>query len=142
MADDTKPNETSLALLNAKMDSLAREVGALDRDDPKRADLVKEIFRLSKLAAGYDMAPCDLLVLGTVFDGRFFRFGGGLQCCGHLFVLAGDFREFADMPAMFAVDFNLDRVVSLGKRIAGIVFAVPIERIFARFAGGASDGTE
>jgi hypothetical protein len=51
MADDTKPNETSLALLNAKMDSLAREVGALDRDDPKRADLVKEIFRLSELAA-------------------------------------------------------------------------------------------
>ena len=36
MADDTKPNETSLALLNAKMDSLAREVEALDRDDPKR----------------------------------------------------------------------------------------------------------
>ena len=33
------------------MDSLAREVGALDRDDPKRADLVKEIFRLSELAA-------------------------------------------------------------------------------------------
>ena len=51
MADDTKPNETSLALLNAQMDSLAREVGALDRDDPKRADLVKEIFRLSELAA-------------------------------------------------------------------------------------------
>ena len=51
MADDTKPNETSLELLNAKMDSLAREVGALDRDDPKRADLVKEIFRLSELAA-------------------------------------------------------------------------------------------
>jgi hypothetical protein len=51
MADDTKPNETSLALLNAKMDSRAREVGALDRDDPKRADLVKEIFRLSELAA-------------------------------------------------------------------------------------------
>ena len=51
MPDDTKPNETSLALLNAKMDSLAREVGALDRDDPKRADLVKEIFRLSELAA-------------------------------------------------------------------------------------------
>ena len=47
MADDTKPNETSLALLNAKMDSLAREVGALDRDDPKRADLVKEIFHLT-----------------------------------------------------------------------------------------------
>ena len=51
MADDTKPNAASLALLNAQMDSLAREVGALDRDDPKRADLVKEIFRLTELAA-------------------------------------------------------------------------------------------
>jgi len=33
------------------MDSLAREVGALDRDDPKRADLVKEIFHLTEIAA-------------------------------------------------------------------------------------------
>ena len=51
MADDTKPNAASLALLNAQMDSLAREVGALDPDDPKRADLVKEIFHLTELAA-------------------------------------------------------------------------------------------
>jgi len=51
MADDTKPNAASLALLNAQMDSLAREVGALDPDDPKRADLVKEIFRLTELSA-------------------------------------------------------------------------------------------
>ena len=48
MADDTKPNAASLALLNAQMDSLAREVGALDLDDPKRADLIKEIFRLTE----------------------------------------------------------------------------------------------
>jgi hypothetical protein len=40
-----------LALLNAQMDSLAREIGALDPDDPKRADLVKEIFRLTELSA-------------------------------------------------------------------------------------------
>ena len=33
------------------MDSLAREVGALNPNDPKRADLVKEIFRLTELAA-------------------------------------------------------------------------------------------
>ena len=51
MADDTKPNAAGLALLNAQMDSLAREVGTLDHDDPKRADLVKEIFRLTELAA-------------------------------------------------------------------------------------------
>ena len=51
MADDTKPNAASLALLNAQMDSLAGEIGALDLDDPTRADLVKEIFRLSELAA-------------------------------------------------------------------------------------------
>ena len=35
MADDTKPNAASLALLNAQMDSLAREVGALNPDDPE-----------------------------------------------------------------------------------------------------------
>ena len=35
MADDTKPNAAGLALLNAQMDSLAREVGALNREDPK-----------------------------------------------------------------------------------------------------------
>lgn len=51
MADDTKPNAAGLALLNAQMDSLAREVETLDHDDPKRADLVKEIFRLTELAA-------------------------------------------------------------------------------------------
>ena len=76
MADDTKPNETSLALLNAKMDSLAREVGALDRDDPKRADLVKEIFRLSELAAemrregeitGSDFYDSTILLSRSIF---------------------------------------------------------------------------
>ena len=51
MADNTKPNAAGLALLNAQMDSLAREVGALDRDDPKRAALIKEIFRLTELSA-------------------------------------------------------------------------------------------
>jgi len=40
MADDTKPNAAGLALLNAQMDSLAREIGRLNPDDPKRADLV------------------------------------------------------------------------------------------------------
>ena len=47
MADDTKPNAAGLELLNAQMDSLAREVGA--RENPKRAALVKEIFRLAEL---------------------------------------------------------------------------------------------
>jgi hypothetical protein len=56
MADDTKPNEAGLALLNAQMDSLAREVGAFNRQDPKRADLVKEIFRLTELAAEWRLA--------------------------------------------------------------------------------------
>ena len=53
MADDTKPNAAGLALLNAQMDSLAREIGALNPDDPKRADLVKEIFRLTELSAEF-----------------------------------------------------------------------------------------
>jgi hypothetical protein len=51
MADDTKPNAAGLALLDAQIDSLAREVGTLDHNDPKCADLVKEIFRLTELAA-------------------------------------------------------------------------------------------
>jgi hypothetical protein len=52
MADDTpNPTQHALALLNAQMDSIAREVGALDPDDAKRANLIKEIFRLSELAA-------------------------------------------------------------------------------------------
>ena len=59
MADDTKPNEAGLALLNAQMDSLAREVGALDHDDPKRADLVKEIFRLTELARALSEASIE-----------------------------------------------------------------------------------
>jgi hypothetical protein len=33
------------------MDQLARQVGKLEPDDPKRAELVKEIFRLTELAA-------------------------------------------------------------------------------------------
>jgi len=56
MADHTNPNAASLALLNAQMDSLAREVGALNPDDPKRADLVKEIFRLTELSAEWAFA--------------------------------------------------------------------------------------
>ena len=51
MADDTKPNAAGLALLDAQIDSLAREVGTLDHNDSKCADLVKEIFRLTELAA-------------------------------------------------------------------------------------------
>ena len=61
MADDTKPNEAGLALLNAQMDSLEREVGTLDHDDPKRADLVKEIFRLTELSAELRRAFNDTL---------------------------------------------------------------------------------
>ena len=67
MADDTKPNAAGLALLNAQMDSLAREVGALGRDDPKRADLVKEIFRLAELVGE--------LVSLVVVENRFFGIG-------------------------------------------------------------------
>jgi|GEM_PF-4943672 hypothetical protein len=52
MAEDApNPTQHALALLNAQMDSLAREVGTHDHDDPKRADLVKEIFRLTELSA-------------------------------------------------------------------------------------------
>jgi hypothetical protein len=44
MRTTPKPNEAGLALLNAQMNSLAREIGALDPDDTKRADLVKRFF--------------------------------------------------------------------------------------------------
>jgi hypothetical protein len=48
---DTKTEETSLALLDAQIDQLARQVGKLEPGDPKRAELIKEIFRLTELAA-------------------------------------------------------------------------------------------
>ena len=52
MADDTKPNAASLALLNAQMDSLAREVGALDPNDPKPANLGQRDLSLDRIGGG------------------------------------------------------------------------------------------
>jgi hypothetical protein len=46
----TKPQETSLALLNERMDQLARKIGILDHDDPRRAKIFKEMLRLNDLA--------------------------------------------------------------------------------------------
>ena len=51
MADDTKPNAASLALLNAQMDSLAREVGALNPDDPEARRSRQRDLSLTELAA-------------------------------------------------------------------------------------------
>lgn len=46
----TKTQETSLALLNERMDELARKIGILDHDDPRRAKIFKEMLRLNDLA--------------------------------------------------------------------------------------------
>ena len=46
----TKTQETSLALLNERMDQLARKIGILDHDDPRRAKIFKEMLRLNDLA--------------------------------------------------------------------------------------------
>jgi len=54
MADDTKPNAAGLALLNAQMDSLAREIGALNPDDPKRADPSQRDFSLDRIVGGVE----------------------------------------------------------------------------------------
>ena len=48
---DTKPNETSLALLRTLMDSLAHEIVAFDSHDPRRIDLLPELLLLNELAA-------------------------------------------------------------------------------------------
>lgn len=48
---DTKPNETSLALLETLMDSLAHEIVAFDSHDPRRIDLLQELLLLNELAA-------------------------------------------------------------------------------------------
>ena len=48
---DTKPNETSLALLKTLMDSLAREIVAFDSHNPRRIDLLQELLLLNELAA-------------------------------------------------------------------------------------------
>ena len=45
----TKTQETSLALLNERMDELARKIGILDHDDPRRAKIFKEMLRLNDL---------------------------------------------------------------------------------------------
>jgi hypothetical protein len=47
---DNKPNETSLALLNERMDQLTRKIGILDSEDPRRAKIFKEMLRLNDLA--------------------------------------------------------------------------------------------
>ena len=48
---DSKPNETSLALLKTLMDSLAHEIVAFDSHDPRRIDLLQELLLLNELAA-------------------------------------------------------------------------------------------
>ena len=45
-----KSEATGWAQLNTQIYSLAREVGELDPDDPKRAELINEIYRLTELA--------------------------------------------------------------------------------------------
>jgi hypothetical protein len=47
---DNKPNETSLALLNERMDQLTRKIGILDSEDPRRTKIFKEMLRLNDLA--------------------------------------------------------------------------------------------
>jgi len=48
---DTKPNETSLALLKTLMDSLAHEIVVFNSHDPRRIDLLQELLLLTELAA-------------------------------------------------------------------------------------------
>ena len=50
MMPHTKTQETSLELLNERMDELARKIGILDHDDPRRAKIFKEMLRLNDLA--------------------------------------------------------------------------------------------
>ena len=47
--DDREPIDREL--LNQQMDSLAREIVGLKPDDPRRAEIVKELSRLSLLGA-------------------------------------------------------------------------------------------
>lgn len=49
---DTKPNETSLALLRTLMDSLAHEIVAFDSHDPRRIDLLQELLLLNGIGSG------------------------------------------------------------------------------------------
>ena len=48
MAD--KPKDTGLALLDEYMNTLARELGRLDPDDPRRKQLLDELYRVSQIA--------------------------------------------------------------------------------------------
>jgi hypothetical protein len=46
--DNREPFENEL--LNQHMDSLAQEIASLKRDDPRRAEIVKEVLRLAGLS--------------------------------------------------------------------------------------------
>jgi hypothetical protein len=55
---DTKPNETSLALLKTLKDSLAHEIIAFDSHNPQRIDLLQELLLLTELAAEMRKKGC------------------------------------------------------------------------------------
>lgn len=45
---DRKLPPADLDFLNARMDQLAREIGAMDPDDPRRATLIEEMSELTR----------------------------------------------------------------------------------------------
>ena len=48
MADE--PKDAGLALLDEYINTLARELGRLDPDDPRRKQLLDELYRVSQIA--------------------------------------------------------------------------------------------
>jgi hypothetical protein len=52
---DNKLAPTSIELLDECMNRLAREIGAMDSDDPRRVELIREISALTLIRA--EMKP-------------------------------------------------------------------------------------
>jgi len=48
---DTKSARIATELLTKSMNELAREIGVMDADDPRRAERIKQLWRLGELSA-------------------------------------------------------------------------------------------
>jgi hypothetical protein len=58
---DNKSGSVSLELITKTMNGLAREIGAMDPEDPKRADFVKELCDLTQLNASWKVKTNELM---------------------------------------------------------------------------------
>jgi hypothetical protein len=73
MADDTKPNEAGLALLNAQMDSLARESRSIQSRGSEARGPSQRDFSPDRIGGGVEVGSllCCTLLRGLGLDPNF-----------------------------------------------------------------------